>query len=174
MKSPLILWLAIFLLTVFVLFQAFTLDTLRTDLQTLKSAAAIEPPHAELAEYMGSMQQYMNKMWFAGIASNSELAKFYHHEVEEVLEELIDQNIEDEGHAISVLARAMLEPAVADLETAIQTNDSSTFRTAYLGVVNACNACHQVTEHGMIAVALPTLPFIDNQVFSKLPAGANL
>lgn len=57
MKSPLILWIAIFLLTVFVLFQAFTLDTLRTDLQTLKNAAAIEPPHAELAEYMGSMQQ---------------------------------------------------------------------------------------------------------------------
>lgn len=174
MKSQLILWIALFLLTVFVLFQAFTIDTLRADLQTLKSASAIEPPHAELAEYMGSMQQFMNKMWFAGSAGNAELAKFYHHEVEEVLEELVEENIEDEGHAVSELARTMLLPAVEELETAIASADSATFRGAYVGVVNACNACHQVTEHGMIAIKLPTLPFIDNQEFAKLPAGAAL
>jgi hypothetical protein len=174
MKSPLILWIALFLLTVFVVFQAFTLDQVRSELQTLKSTDIAEPPHAELAEYMGSLQQFMNKMWFAGSAGNTELAKFYHHEVEEVLEELIEENIEDEGHAVSDLARTMLLPAVEELETAIASADSATFRGAYLGIVNACNACHQVTEHAMIVITLPNLPFIDNQSFAKLPAGASL
>lgn len=174
MKSPLVLWIALFLLTVFVVFQAFTLDQVRSELQTLQSSAAADVPHAELAEYMGSMQQFMNKLWFSGSAGNTELAKFYHHEVEEVLEELIEENIEDEGHSVSTLARTMLLPAVEELETAIASADSATFRGAYVGVVNACNACHQVTEHAMIAIKLPTLPFIDNQEFAKLPAGAAL
>lgn len=124
--------------------------------------------HHELVESMGHMQRYMNKLWFAGEAEHWELADFYTHELEETMEELIEGEIKEDEHNISVLVETMTLPSLERLEEVLKTKDGSAFEGEYLGLVNACNSCHQVTEHAFIQLQKPTTPAFTNQVY-KLP-----
>lgn len=173
MKSSIVVWIILILLTAFVVAQYDRLNRVQAELEALKSVPTDRAEHGELVLYMQSLQQFLNKLWFSGIEGNTELALFYHHEVEEVVEELISDEIENDGHAVSVLVGAMLQPAVNALEIALNEGDSIAFQSAYLGVVNACNACHQVTDHGMIEIALPRSPYIDNQNFGTVSSSLN-
>lgn len=121
--------------------------------------------HHEIAESMGNMQRYMNKLWFAGSASNWELADFYTHEIEETMEELIEEKIEDEGHNISVLVETMAVPSLEKLEEALASRDPNAFEDLYSGLVNSCNACHQVTEHAFVQITVPSTPAFSNQKY---------
>lgn len=121
--------------------------------------------HHEIAESMGNMQRYMNKLWFAGSASNWELADFYTHEIEETMEELIEEKIEDEGHNISVLVETMALPSLEKLEEVLASRDADGFKEIYSGLVNSCNACHQVTEHAFVQITIPSAPAFTNQKY---------
>lgn len=114
---------------------------------------------------MDAFQRYMNKLWFAGQAENHELIHFYHHEIEEYLEGLIEEGIEDDGHNLSELAEQMLEPAVAYFEERVVKGDTTGFHEAYLGLTSACNNCHSLSEHSYIRIGLPIMPYMDNQIF---------
>lgn len=124
-----------------------------------------EHGHHELVESMGHMQRYMNKLWFAGKATNWELADFYTHELEETMEVLIHGEIEEDGHNISVLIETMAIPSLESLEDVLKNKDSGSFEGEYLGLVNACNSCHQVTEHAFLKIQEPSSPAFTNQVY---------
>ena len=113
---------------------------------------------------MSSFQRFTQKAWFAGTMGNWPLADFYHHELEEVTEELVENPTIHEGQDLSKLTADILEPALERLETAIDEADSTLFVSAFNGVTNACNSCHQVTDHGFIKITTPAVnPF--NQEF---------
>lgn len=118
-----------------------------------------------LLSTMDAFQRYMNKLWFAGQAENHELIHFYHHEIEEYLEGLIEKEMEDDGHQLSQLAEQMLEPAVEYFEERVVQGDTTGFYEAYLGLSSACNNCHALTEHAYIRIGVPRTPYMDNQIF---------
>lgn len=112
---------------------------------------------------MGRMQVYADKLYFAGKAGNSALVEFYLHEIEEVMEEIAEAEITDEGHDISNYMKQMGLSTHEGLETSKVLLDVAGFDQAYLTLVNACNGCHAVTDHAMIKIQVPERPALTNQ-----------
>ncbi len=118
----------------------------------------------DLASAMGRLQVYLDKLWHAGVASNADLAEFYRHEIEEVMEDLIEAKIEDDGHDISMRIKQMALPAVE----AMALKDGFTqagFEQDFMNLMNACNSCHQITDHGFIRLQVSEVPIYNNQLF---------
>ncbi len=114
---------------------------------------------------MESYQRFSQKLWFAGQAENWELADFYTHEIHEVTEELIEGDVYHDGRNLSKLAEDMIESKIEDMDKAIDAENEELFVKNYLGLINACNACHTAAEYEFIKIRVPTInPF--NQNFS--------
>ncbi len=155
------------LLAVYATRKAQTLQsTLLAQTDPVSQPEIVTESDYELARAMGFMQVYMAKLWFAGKNENQALAKFYAHEIEETLEEIEDQNIEADGHNISVLSKSMAVPALEQLEEIIKNNDFISFDQAYNNMVNACNSCHSVTDHSFIKIKVPEESMQFNQIFA--------
>jgi hypothetical protein len=54
----------------------------------------------------------------------------------------------------------------ADLRKAIQAKDSAGFAKAYDDLTAACNACHQGTNHGVVAIRVPQEASMSDQEFA--------
>lgn len=120
----------------------------------------------ELAMAMGHLQRFAGKLWFAGSQENWELSAFYAHELEEVMEEVIDHDVVDDGKNISQLMEQMALPSLEYMEEIVKAKNSSEFESAYLGLVNACNSCHAISDHGFIEIIVPSTPSITNQNYA--------
>lgn len=107
---------------------------------------------AELAEPMARLQYYSQKLGYAIDAENEPLAGFYIHEMEELSASIMAEIPEYEGHAISDLTRQMMMPALDAQHQAIESGQWSTARDVYRRVIDSCNACHIVTQHGFIVI----------------------
>jgi cytochrome c553 len=129
---------------------------------------AAEDP-GELAPYMGLLQRYADKLYFAGRNANWPLADFYHHELEETAEEIIGAGFDADGHDVGPLMDAMLLPALQQIDQAVGAADAAGFESAYAALVQACNNCHQNTGYGFIRLTIPERTGYPNQDFA--PAG---
>jgi mono/diheme cytochrome c family protein len=127
--------------------------------------STMQPYTPGLAVQMKDMQYWTHKLALSIDAGNLELADFYHHELEEAVEDLIDSIDTYDGFAIAQLTSSMLMPALETLEDRLDDDDVAGMRVAFSGVVQACNSCHQVTEHAFIRITdgFGNNPF--NQVF---------
>ena len=127
-----------------------------------------QPGHedVELAEPMSRLHYYSQKLGFAIQAENEQLADFYLHEMEELNEDVQKTVPEYEGHPIAELMKGMFEPALEAQEAALASGDWSQARRSYSDMIQTCNSCHIVTDHGFIRItpAEGVPPF--NQDFS--------
>lgn len=121
----------------------------------------------QLVIEMSHFQRFAEKLHFAGINENWELAKFYHHEVEETAEKIIEANIDKEGLNYSVLVKSMLVPSLVEVERAINKNNLEVFNSAYETMIKSCNNCHTSTNHGYIKIITPEKQTYQNQIFAK-------
>jgi hypothetical protein len=152
-------------LVVFLMHTRMQVRDVQRELNRLEELlAACSTP--DLVADMGRLQVYMEKLWYAGEAMNHDLVKFYRHEIEEVLEDLAAAEITEDGHDVSLRIRQMALPVIEAWETRGQDSDVEAFETSYLELMNACNTCHQVTDHGYIRVARPVMGMPINQLFS--------
>lgn len=85
-------------------------------------------------------------------ARNSELARFYLHETEEVAELIRDDIPEYEGLPIGPLVDSMLMPRIEQLEELLDAPEWPAVDRALSAAVTSCNACHEATEHGFIVI----------------------
>lgn len=105
----------------------------------------------ELVNNMSQLQYLSHKAALSIDARNPELADFYVHELEEVVEET--ESVESyDGHPIGELAHGMLRPALENLEEALEDGEWSSASDAFDNMIQSCNNCHQVTEHGYIRI----------------------
>ncbi len=125
----------------------------------LSSAVLAQEPEAdshgedaELATPMSQLQTFAHKLALSIEAQNGDLAGFYLHELEETSESIIDEIPEYEGLVIGPLVSSLLMPQIERLEAAIGPGDWEAAADVFGDVVNACNACHQATEHGFIVI----------------------
>lgn len=119
----------------------------------------------ELAELMFHNQRYINKMYFAGKNQNWDLAKFYHHEIDENMEKILEGNIEEEGKNVSELARQMFPESFKDLEQSIASKDTARFLKSYDLVIRTCNNCHAASGYGFVKIKTPVEPAYKNQEY---------
>lgn len=168
------LWIAFTLLFVFCIVLMLRLSFVSKQIEVLhadKAARASTPApmkgegEIELAIVMNHIQRHANKLYFAGQNGNWPLAGFYIHELEEAMEEVAEGNIVDEGINISKLMGAMGLPPLEVLEESVKAQSTEQFNSAYLNLVNNCNACHQSTNHPYLVIQNPKTPALDNQVY---------
>lgn len=115
------------------------------------STVALSDEDPDLISLMGNLQLFMHKAGLSIQFSNFELADFYAHEIEETLE-AVGEVEEYDGFAIGQLSDAMLEPMVEKFGEALDSKSKDAALAAYANVINSCNACHQVTDHGFIKI----------------------
>lgn len=126
-----------------------------------------EEEEVEVALYMTHIQRHMNKLYFAGKAGNWDLAGFYVHEVEEMLESLEKHNVvEDDGISLSPLLKAMGLGPLELLEAEVKKKNRDGFEKLYTNQVQQCNACHTASKYPFIKIAVPTSPAFTNQIYT--------
>jgi len=104
---------------------------------------------------MSFLQLYSEKLYLAGEAGNRELADMYAHEIEEISEMLIKEEVTYEGMDIGGMTETMLLPALEKVEAGIDSGDPDSFREAYTNLIQSCNSCHSATGHAFIKVTVP-------------------
>jgi hypothetical protein len=67
--------------------------------------------------------------------------------------------------AMSDLLQIIREPMSA-LEVAIKARDGGQFDAAYARLTDACNACHQSTDHKMVVIQVPRATAFPDQNFA--------
>ena len=121
----------------------------------------------ELAQPMGQMQKYMDKLHFAGLEGNWQLAGFYLHELEEQAEKIVEAGVAEDEVDVSKLTQQLLVSQIEQLESLVEAGDSVKFKSGYLELVNRCNSCHQASNHGFIMIKVPELSMFKNQEYGK-------
>jgi hypothetical protein len=102
-------------------------------------------------EMMGGMQKFMHKAGLSLREGNFELADFYLHEIEEILEQV--EKVESyKGHLIGDLTEEMLTPSFHKLEEAVDGKGRDAALTAFAAVIDSCNRCHTAAAHGFIKI----------------------
>ncbi len=160
-----------------VLILYFNITTLQEENAALKAdIAALQQPQeeeiehheeeVEVAIFMQRLQVYANKLYFAGINNNEELTHFYFHEMEEVMEEVVEANIVDEGVEISKFMQSMGLESLERFEGEVEEGFDQ-FEAQYTTFITNCNSCHAVTQHPFIRIKQPLTPIFDNQAYDK-------
>ena len=94
------------------------------------------------------------------------MTEFYLHELEEVMEEVVDAKIIDEGNNISTLMETYGLDIVERASTQMPGASEEVFAEQYHALIESCNSCHVVGDHKYIKIIEPTLPVADNQNYS--------
>jgi hypothetical protein len=50
---------------------------------------------------------------------------------------------------------SVTEQPFKELNSAVQSKDTTAFAKAYAGLTNACNSCHQALDHGVVEIRVP-------------------
>lgn len=130
---------------------------------------AEEKEEGEVAEYMGKLQTYVTKLYYAGKNKNNPLVAFYLHETEEVMEKLVDANVVDEGVNVSKLMQTYGETQIESIQKQVKKEGLVNFDNHYTNLLNACNACHIQSGHEFIKIIQPqNNPFVNQDFTAKL------
>lgn len=135
-------------------------NTVQTSIQE-----EVEEEDYELAKAMGYLQTYSHKLYLAGENENWELSEFYAHEIEEIIEDIEEAKVVDEGYDISELVGKMINPSFSKVEESIHDQNLKAFVDSYKLLVQSCNACHQTTKHQFVKIEVPKDKKFFNQDF---------
>jgi hypothetical protein len=112
-------------------------------------------------EFMSSIQVHHNKLWFAGINRNWQLADFEIHEIMETVGNIQKyQTARKESKEIDILL-----PVLDSVGASIRTGDEIAFRKNFNVLTETCNTCHKQNDFGFNVVKIPDSPPFTNQVF---------
>ncbi len=128
-------------------------------------ADEVEPFRPGLHSLMIEMQFRHANIWFSGDAENWPLADYQLHEMEELVEDIVDFHPEYRGAPVGELM-AMITPALEALDEAVERGDAEAFRSEFAGLTAGCNACHEATDREVIVIQRPQTPPMDNLRYS--------
>ena len=140
---------------------------LRAEVAELKAAQAnaVAPPAPELGQQMLELQIRHARLWQAGEARNWMLAQFQLAELRESLEGVVEQNGEHaalQPQRLADVLPALMDPALKQMQLAIDAHDGAAFDTAFDAVSASCTGCHASAEHGFLVIQRPRTPVLDN------------
>lgn len=119
----------------------------------LAVAGPARADETQLLGLMGKLQTFAHKLQLSVTARNGRLADFYLHELEATSERIVEDIESYDGQPISRLVQDMLLPAIEALEKPVKAGDWVGSERGFEDLLQACNACHQVTGHAFIRIA---------------------
>ena len=125
-------------------------------------------PMVEVAPAMMRIQHLAHKLWFSGQAGNLELAKFYRHEVKEVMEEIANAELVEKDVPISENMRTYGIRAIEALKVQLNTDSLTDFPERYEALITTCNSCHAVCGHPELRMTVPETNRFTDQVFTPI------
>jgi hypothetical protein len=131
-----------------------------------QAAPGAKPYVPSLADLMLTIQLRHAKLWFAGSASNWELAGFVIHEIEEGLEGMAKLHPIYKDVPTGKMIEDTMKAPVEEVEEAIEDRNRAAFIRAYDKLTAACNACHQASNHAFIVIRRPATSPFPNQSFA--------
>lgn len=117
----------------------------------------------ELAPFMSRLQLFSQKLGYSIKAENVPLARFYLQELHEIVEEIVENVPEHDGHAVAELAKATVDVSLEKLGRLLEEGTWKERWSAYEHTVASCNTCHAATAHGFIQI----LPAAGNSPFNQ-------
>lgn len=129
-------------------------------LGTLSASSAGAPADvsAALSDLMTRLQLQHAKLWFAGKLSNWSLANY---ELKQ-----IDANLEAAGRLLADPSRAnRAKEQLQAVRQALQLKDGPAFAKSYASLTNECNGCHRTSGYASIAIQIPLVLPVPNQLF---------
>jgi hypothetical protein len=126
-------------------------------------AAAAEGP--ELGAQMLELQIRHARLWQAGEAQNWLLAQFQLAELRESMAGIEETNGDHaalQPQRLAEVMPAMTDPALAQLQAAVDAHDKAKFEAGYDALSAGCNACHAAAAHGFLVIQRPRTPLLDN------------
>lgn len=169
--GPILLVLALLAVVALLMHRISALEE-RMDGGVRKVPATAPPasadPMVEVAPAMMRIQHLAHKLWFSGQAGNLELAKFYRHEVKEVMEEIADAEIVEKEVPISENMRTYGLRAIEALKVQLNTDSLKDFSERYEVLIATCNSCHAVCGHPELRMKVPETNRYTDQVFAPI------
>ena len=141
---------------------------LRAEIAALKAApapAAASAEAPELGAQMLELQIRHARLWQAGQGRNWLLAQFQLAELREAFSGVVETNGDHaslQPQRLAVVLPAMVDPALAQLQAAIDAHDGAKFDAAYDALSASCNGCHSAAGHGFLVIQRPRTPVLDN------------
>jgi cytochrome c553 len=139
---------------------------LRAEIATLKAApVAAAPAPPELGQQMLELQIRHARLWQAGEAQNWLLTQFQLAELRESFEGVVETNGDHaalQPQRLAVVLPAMTDPALTQMQEAIDARDKQKFEAAYDALSTACTACHAAADHAFLVIQRPRTPVLDN------------
>jgi len=133
----------------------------------LAAAQPAKEPYAPgLGEFMTLIQMRHAKLWFAAKAKNWDLAAYEIDEIKEGLEDAAKQFPTHDGVPVADMIKTNIDPAIEELEKAVEAKSSTKFTVAFDKLTKACNTCHTGAKKEFIRIQRPTAPPVSNQNFA--------
>lgn len=148
--------------------QSADIAALRVEVEALKRSAsnpvrAAAPP--ELGQQMLELQLRHARLWQAGEAGNWLLTQFQVAELREAFSGVVEQNGDHaalQPQRLAAVLPAMVDPAMEQLQAAVDARDKGKFEAAYDALSSACTTCHAASSHGFLVIQRPVTPILDN------------
>jgi hypothetical protein len=146
-------------------------DRLSADLVRMQDSLALIRQEADslmaerpgLGDYMSTIQLHVSKLWFAGRASNWELAEFEVGEIGESIDAAEALHVKKNDVDVSAVLGSVRESQLPQIERAIAAESPRDFNDAYRQTLSACNGCHRPAGYGFIHIIVPKGEPVTNQ-----------
>jgi len=134
------------------------------------SSCGRQPPETYapgLGEIMTLQQMRHSKLWFAGQASNWDLAAYELKELREGFDDVVKfhPTHEDAPLPLSQLVPNMMDEPMKAIDDVIAAKERGRFPAAFDDLTKACNGCHQAANFGFNVVERPSQNPYTNQMF---------
>lgn len=150
--------------------QSAEIAELKAQVASLQAAASIPAATSasgvpELGQQMLELQIRHARLWQPGVARNWMLMQFELAELRESLKGVVELNGDHAALQPNRLAEVLptfMDPALKQMQAAIDTQDGPAFDAAYDEVSKACSECHASADHAFLVIQRPQSPMLDN------------
>lgn len=116
-----------------------------------------------LGEYMSAIQLHISKLWFAGQASNWNLASYELNELVEAVEGAEALHAIRDSVNVTGVLQSVHDTQLETLEQSLLSKQRKKFLDSYSQTLEACNGCHRSAGYSFIHIVTPTAPPVTNQ-----------
>jgi hypothetical protein len=130
------------------------------------AAAAPDSYAPGLGDFMTAyVQPHHIKLWLAGSSGDWNLAAYEADELGETFDDISTYASTWKGVPVAQLVKAIIEPDIKKVDSAIAAKNAAAFKTAYTQLTAGCNACHMSAKHEFLEIKVPTANPFSDQTF---------
>jgi hypothetical protein len=105
---------------------------------------------------IATIQPRHERLWRAGQDGNWEFAAYELGNLQGAFNRLGRAHPTEHDVSLPEMIASVAGQPFNELKSAIQSRNATAFAKAYADLTDACNACHQALNHGVVEIALPS------------------